>query len=100
MRTQILLSVPDSVVTLKTDSIPNIISCSGRRGLRAFLIGVGTIDVYTYQEGVWRQHPQGQSITDDGSYVRLVLDNDIEFACVLSGDTDDDSKAYLQPVDF
>lgn len=89
MRVQILSEIPTSRVISEVNGLPNIVPCNGLAGMEAVLIGVGTVDLYTYQMKVWRKFPQGTDITDDGSFVRLVTSDNQSFACLVSqGDTD------------
>ena len=83
MRVQILATPPALPRIGMADGVPNIVLTHGLSGLEVIVDGDGIVDVYTFQEGMWRKHPQGTGVIDDGSKARLVNGDNVMAACLV-----------------
>lgn len=101
MKVQILTELPVPPRTTKVEGVQNIIQTNGMKGLQIQLRGDGTVDLYTFQEGAWRKHPQGVGVVDDGVYTRAVISSTQSFAALKAdGEVPEETEGYISCGNF
>lgn len=67
-----------------------------------YVVGAGNVTLYVRGPVGWRKHPQGQNLSDNQSYHRLILgqltSDAPRFICLLGDETAQASEAWLESV--